>query len=213
MSQPDRPKIYHIVHMDRLESIASDGFLWSDKEILSRTVGGTTIGMGKIKERRLRLPVKCHPQTTVGEFVPFYYCPRSIMLYLIHMRHPDVAFKDGQESIVHLEFDLDSVVEWVNADGRLWAIALSNAGALYTEFRKELAGLAEIDWEAVNNNDFRSSVVKEGKQAEFLVHRSVPWVLVKRVGVHNGRIQRAVQEVLRGFEHQPTVEVLRDWYY
>jgi ssDNA thymidine ADP-ribosyltransferase, DarT len=213
MPQPDSPKIYHIVHMDRLESIASDGFLWSDKEILSRTVGGTTIGMSKIKERRLRLPVKCHSGTTVGEFIPFYYCPRSIMLYLIHMRHPDVAFKDGQESIVHLEFDLNQVINWANTHRRLWAIALSNAGAVYTEFRKDVTGLAEVNWNAVNNTDFRTTEVKEGKQAEFLVYQAVPWTLVEHVGVCNGRIQRQVQNLLERFEHQPTTEVRNDWYY
>ncbi len=213
MPQPHSPKIYHIVHLDRLESIASDGFLWSDKEILSRTIGGTTIGMGKIKERRLRLPVKCHLQTKVGEFVPFYYCPRSIMLYLIHMRNFEVAFKDGQEPIIHLEFDLNRVMQWANANERRWAIALSNAGAAYTEFRDSLAGLAEINWEAVSNTDFRPSKIKEGKQAEFLVFQSVPWNLVDRVGVYDGNVQRRVQNMIKGYGHQPTTEVQPSWYY
>jgi hypothetical protein len=88
-------KIFHIVHMDRLISIDKDGFLWSDKEIISRQIGGTTIGMGKIKTRRLKLPVKCHSGTLVGEYVPFYYCPRSVMLYLIHKGNSEVAFKGG----------------------------------------------------------------------------------------------------------------------
>lgn len=213
MNQPEKPKIYHIVHNDRLASIAGDGFLWSDHEMLSRTVGGTTIGMGKIKKRRLELPVKCHAGAVVGEYVPFYYCPRSIMLYLIHMRNPEVAFKGGQEPIVHLEFDLRSVIDWANNNRRLWAIALSNAGAYYTEFRDSLDGLGEINWYAVNSTDFRKSAIKEGKQAEFLVYKSVPWFLVKRIGVHNGNIQRQVGEMISSFSDQPTVHIMSDWYY
>jgi hypothetical protein len=30
MPVPAQPKIYHIVHVDRLPSIVADGFLWSD---------------------------------------------------------------------------------------------------------------------------------------------------------------------------------------
>ena len=49
---PDTPKIYHILHRDRLESVIKDGFLFSDAEMLRRGKTGTTIGMEKIKKRR-----------------------------------------------------------------------------------------------------------------------------------------------------------------
>jgi len=40
--------------------------------------------MSTIKARRLYdLEVDCHPGTKVGEYVPFYFCPWSIMLYLL----------------------------------------------------------------------------------------------------------------------------------
>ena len=55
---PAQPKIYHIVHVDRLASIVADGCLWSDAEVVRRGQGGTTIGMGGIKARRLGLPVE-----------------------------------------------------------------------------------------------------------------------------------------------------------
>ena len=85
MNVPNAPKIYHIVHVDRLESIIADGFLWSDGEVQRRAPPGTTIGMSAIKERRLNeLFLASHPLLTVGHCVPFYFCPRSIMLYLIH---------------------------------------------------------------------------------------------------------------------------------
>jgi hypothetical protein len=214
MPKPSNPKIYYIVNIDKLRPIARDRFLWSDVESRSRNVSGTPIGMSKIKERRLRLPVKCHMGTTVGEYVPFYYCPRSVMLYIIYMGNsPELMYKGGQEPIVHLEFNLNKVVEWANTNRRRWAIALSNAGAVYTEFRNDLAGLDEINWEAIKNNDFRSRDVKEAKQAEFMVHKSVPWNLVERIGVCSVAMQKATQEMLNLFEHRPTVEVLRDWYY
>ena len=87
-----QPKIYHIVHVDRLPSIIEDGCLWCDAEILRRAPRGTTIGMTGIKQRRLyELTLNSHPDLYVGDCVPFYFCPRSIMLYLINQaNHPDL---------------------------------------------------------------------------------------------------------------------------
>jgi hypothetical protein len=48
---PNDPKIYHIVHVDRLSSIAAGG-LWCDAEVVRRSAPGTTIGMNAIKQRR-----------------------------------------------------------------------------------------------------------------------------------------------------------------
>ena len=69
---PDAPKIYHIVHVDKLGPIAESGLL-SDAAIRNLDADGTVIGMNSIKNRRLGLPVNCHPGTHVGEYVPFYF--------------------------------------------------------------------------------------------------------------------------------------------
>jgi hypothetical protein len=75
MAPPAQPKIYHIAHVDRLPSIIADGSLWCDRRIVARAGLGTVIGMGSIKQRRLTLPVGCHPRTYVGDYVPFYFVP------------------------------------------------------------------------------------------------------------------------------------------
>ena len=213
MPIPDRPKIYHIVHVDDLASICGDGCLWSDAMMVQRQ-GGTVIGMGSIKQRRLALPVSCHPQTFVGEYVPFYFCPRSIVLFVIHRaNHPELAYRGGQQPIVHLEADMHDVAQWAEANGRRWAFSLSNAGAIYTQFRSELARLDEINWDAVIARDFRSADVKEAKQAEFLVQQSFPWHLVERIGVHSGQIGARAIAAFGKSEHRPQVKVKKEWYY
>ena len=59
MPVPDQPKIYHIVHVDRLPSVIAEGNLLCDAEIVRRAAAnpahgmGTTIGMSSIKHRRL----------------------------------------------------------------------------------------------------------------------------------------------------------------
>jgi len=212
---PAQPRIYHITHVDNLPSIIADDCLVSDAAMIAR--GGpfaATIGMSSIKHRRLSLPVNCHPGDHVGDYVPFYFCYRSVMLFLIHRaNHPDLTFRGGQGPIVHLEADLHSVVQWANGSGRRLAFSLSNAGAYYTQFRNRLADLGEVNWPAVTSVDFRSAELKEGKQAEFLVHGSFPWSLVSRVGVQSLGIAQKVETALNAAAHRPTVEVRSDWYY
>jgi len=62
-SLPASPKIYHITHVENLPRILADGCLFSDAVINQRGGPSKTIGMSTIKQRRLSLPVKCHPGT------------------------------------------------------------------------------------------------------------------------------------------------------
>ena len=213
MRTPENPKIYHIVHVDRLPSIVAERSLLSDAEIGRRTSGGTTIGMSSIKQRRLNeLCLERYPDLHVGECVPFYFSPRSVMLYLIHMgNHDGLDYQGGQGNIIHLEADLKQAVSWAETQGRRWAFTLSNAGAYYVESRYDLAHLHEIDWAAVNAQNWKRC--KEGKQAEFLVEQQFPLELVSRIGVHSQRVHRQVLEILQGIGQNPIVELRPEWYY
>lgn len=213
MTVPANPKIYHIVHYDRLASIVADEFLLSDAEMVQRQGAGTTIGMGQIKARRLNeLSLTSHPDLRVGHCTPFYFCSRSVMLFMIHKRNSDLAYQGGQEPIVHLEADLRTVVDWAEANGQRWAFTLSNAGAYYFEDRCDLTELDQINWQAVRA-DWWTGALKEGKQAEFLIERAFPWHLVERIGVYSNAQVQPVNTAIANAAHRPTIEIKRDWYY
>lgn len=213
MTTPARPKLYHIAHVDRLPSIVADQCLWCDREVARRAPPGTTIGMSGIKQRRLdELRLTSHPALFVGDCVPFYFCPRSVMLYLIHQgNHPELGYRGGQGPIVHFEADLHAVVAWAGAQARRWAFTLSNAGARYFEDRSDLGQLGEIDWNAVQARDWRQC--KDGKQAEFLLEMSFPWHLVERIGVQSRATYTSVVNALAARGHRPPVEIRPEWYY
>lgn len=213
MTVPMQPKIYHIVHVDRLPSIVTDGYLWCDAEIVQRIPSGTTIGMNSIKQRRLNeLTLSSHQDLHVGACVPFYFCPRSVMLYLIYQaNHHELTYRRGQEPIIHLEADLLTSVAWAEQNDRRWAFTLSNAGSRFFEDRCDLKQLHEIDWAAVQARNWQS--YKEGKQAEFLLEYSFPWHLVERIGVHSRAIYQQAANALPTGGHRPQVEVRPEWYY
>ena len=218
MQVPAEPKIYHIVHVDRLSSIIVENGLWCDAKMAGRSGTGTTIGMNNIKERRSKSPLSSHPDLHVGDCVPFYFCPRSVMLYVIYQaNHSDLSFRGGQDPIVHLEAGLRRTVNWAEEHNLRWAFTLSNAGAYYFEDRCDLAQLAEIDWDAVQANKWSGNEIhtsmKEGKQAEFLIERRFPWELVSRIGVSSQPVYLQAMAARESARHKPLVEIRPEWYY
>lgn len=212
MPMPAQPKIYHICHVDRLPSVVASGGLLSDAAIQQKALPGTVIGMNNIKQRRLtELTLASHPHLYVGQFVPFYLCPRSVMLYLIYRQNPELTYRGGQGDIIHLEADLLATVTWANVHAQRWAFSLSNAGSYYFEDRADLARLAEINWDAVQANNWQQC--KEAKQAEFLLENSFPWHLVERIGVSSRVVHGNVVNALPANGHRPAVDIRPDWYY
>lgn len=55
-------------------------------------------------------------------------------------------------------------------------------------------------------------MVKEAKQAEFLVHGSFPWDLVEAVGVISDGIRGQAKATIAASTHQPAVIVRPKWY-
>lgn len=212
--QPEHPKIYHITHVDNLRGILNDDCLFSDRAIQARGGPKADIGISRIKKRRLELPVSVQPGTKVGEYVPFYFCPRSIMLFVLHKGNsPGLEYHDGQEPLVHLVADLHEAIEWAESERRQWAFSLSNAGARYALFHNRRDHLGKLDWSAINSRDFQSSEIKEKKQAEFLMHESFPWHLIRSIGVCSHSTRQHVESIAAQSSHHPTIEVHKEWYF
>jgi hypothetical protein len=213
MKLPINPKIYHIVHVDRLASILAAGGLLCDAAVIANQIAGTTIGMDSIKQRRLReLKLASYLDLYVGDCVPFYFCPRSIMLFMIRQaNHPELNYQGGQGAIVHLQADLLASVAWANQQQRRWAFTLSNAGSYYFEDRCDLNQLGELDWMAIQTNQWKEC--KEGKQAEFLMENNFSWHLIEKIGVYSPQIYQQVTHLIQHVAHKPTVEIKPDWYY
>jgi hypothetical protein len=213
VSIPERILIYHIAHVDRLPFILSEGGLLCDAEVIKHTMAGTTIGMDDIKHRRLyELTLGSHSGLHVGDCVPFYFCPRSVMLYLIsRSNHPDLHYRGGQEPIVHLVADLHKTIQWADGNHQRWAFTSSNAGSYYFEDFSDLGQLDQVDWTAIEATSW--SDCKEAKQAEFLLEKYFPWHLLIGIGVQTERAGQMVNRALAKAECKPPVKILPQWYY
>jgi hypothetical protein len=204
---PTDPELFHITHAKNLPGIITAGGLFSDASMAKQKVAATNIGYAHVKASRLTKPVQSYPGTTVGDFVPFYFCPRSVMLYVINRGqtgHPPGC----QVDIVHLI----SRVSTISAQGCQWAFTTTNAAAAFTtQFHTSLPDLAQVQWWAMPRDSWQQC--KDERQAEFLILNFFPWTAVHEIWVHDPFVAQKVQAVLAGAKHHPVVHVRPDSYY
>src|SRR5690606_29505177 len=131
----------------------------------------------------------------LGEYVPFNFCPRSVMLYVLHQGHQD--YNGGQEPIVHLVSSVSRAV----ALGRAWALTDRHAELAHALYFDDLKYLSDLAWEIMPLKYW--SKVKEERQAEFLVKQFFPWSAASGgVAMSSSSAERARTAML-GAAHRP----------
>ena len=206
--------VYHITHIDNLIPIFMDGFLRSDAWLrASAKASGVSIAYDHIKERRLTNLIPGYQNLHVGECVPFYFCPRSVMLYRIHKgKGEGFAYNGGQEPVVHLRFGLPTLKRWADENALRIAFTRTNAGSSFFEAWNDLADLKELNWAAMQADQWQGC--RDEKQAEFLVESRVAVRMVSSIGVMNPEMQLKVNAALRSIGVEGVnVNVREGWYY
>ena len=204
--RPEHVHIYHITDVENLPRILAAGGLWSDVR-MAQAQPATVIGYAHIKERRMKeIRVPCCGNRFVGEFVPFYFCPRSPMLYTLNRGNTGRPV-GCQRSVVHLV----STVAAGIALGKPWAVSDGNAGAFHTSFDARLTALDGLDWAAIRATEWQGRTHQ--KMAEFLVADFFPWPSFVQIACHNETTAGQVRGLLQNQPHQPLVTVEPSWYY
>lgn len=172
-----RTAIYHITHIDNLPSIVADGGLWCDTERRHLLARHVTIAYENLKERRRRKAVTVGAGGVLADYVPFYFCPRSPMLYAIAKGYV-TSYRGSQTELIYLVSSVERVIEgehrWCFTDGH----ALEHFSNFYSDYHD----LDKLDWPVIRNRYWQATLDdpdrKRRKQAEFLVHRFFPLPLV-----------------------------------
>jgi hypothetical protein len=204
--------IYYITHSLNLPNILMDGGLWCDAESVKRNIQPVEIAYTEIKERRIRRKISIPPDGVLAEYVPFYFCNRSPMLYTIYKGNVP-AYRDGQANILHLVGSAESVSQaslpFVFSDG--------HAVVQLSLFYNDLQRLNEVDWKVVNSWSWHDTAEDNDrlrrKQAEFLVKGHFPFSFVQEIGTYSAAIREQVLPLLENLERKPIVNIQRKWYY
>ncbi|MDB9514821.1 DUF4433 domain-containing protein [Kamptonema animale CS-326] len=206
--------IYHITHINNLESIVKADGLLACNAMYEAEAEYTNIAYESIQYRRATTRVPCSAGGVLHDYVPFYFAPRSPMLYAISMGKIE-GYSEGQTPIIYLVSEAEKI-----ADSNLhFAFTDGHAVIKFTDFFDDLEYLDEaIDWEVMNARYWYDTDEhpdrKRKRQAEFLVYNFFPWQLVTEIGVKNYQIKTEVDKILENnTTHQPPVKIRTAWYY
>ena len=152
------------------------------------------------------------PGGKLADYVPFYFAPRSPMLFSIHNGYVE-NYAKGQKPIVHLVVHIEDL----EAEGYQYVFTDGHAVMQVSEQYTDLADLSKIDWSIMGSKMWHDTVDdpdrKRRRQAEFLVHQLCPWRFVREIGVINAQVHDLVIEKLADTKSCPTITVRPDWYY
>lgn len=209
----DGTYIYRITHINNLCLCVQYGLCAPNYRPTSFSTGFTNIYNEQIQGDRGNKKIVNRPNHTIHDYVPFYFCPRSPMLYRIQRSNTAKP-----EDIIYFVSAPSNIKEagkdFVFTDRNAWA----NAALWYDDFKD----FNQLDWTAINAQMWSPNLsppppfdTKAKKQAEFLVYHNVEWDLLLGIGVYNKASKIKVGEILRsnGVNNNFKVIVTSNWYY
>lgn len=209
---PDPAWIFHISHIDNLPAILQHGGLYCENEVNRQSLGFKRIGYEKLKGRRAQKAVPIAPLGTLADYVPFYFAPRSPMLFAISKDLVE-GYSEGQEPILYL---IGKAVDVAKA-GLPFAFTDHHAILSYSEYYNDLGKIGEIDWNLMNatywNETDDDPNRKARRQAEFLVHQRFPLDQIAGIAVMNRKRVEDVSALLNKAGRSIPVYDIPRWYF
>jgi hypothetical protein len=209
--------VHHFTHIDNVPAILREGSLLADAELTDGRLA-TDVGDQGIKDARRRRPVPLEPGGVVADYVPFYFAPRSPMLYRIACDSRDAVpgrYGDGEDPLVYLV----SSVGRIATSGARWVATDGNAAAVLTRFTASVDDLGEfVDWDVMDAriwaDDLDDLDRQRRRMAELLVHRRLPlstlWGFATRT---EQRRQQLLGILTAAGRTDDYVAVRPGWYY
>lgn len=204
--------IYHITHVENLPTIIQRGRLLCPVFLVEQNLSHLNIAHQNIQSRRVQKKVPLAPFGVLHDYVPFYFAPRSPMLYTINRGNVE-GYSDGQTPIIHLVTSAEVVAD----EKRPFVFTDGHAIIAISKFYNDLGNLDQIDWKLMKAKYWRDTD-EDGdrlrrRNAEFLIYHFLPWTLIHEIGVINKTIGEKVEDMLSEQPHRPLVKIRGEWYY
>ena len=103
--------LYHITPIQNLSKIISSEEIKSKNRLLRQSISHVNIAYEGIQDRRARTQVPLAMGGVLHDYVPFYFAPRSPMLFTINKGNVP-NYQAGQTPILHLvsnAFDIEEI--------------------------------------------------------------------------------------------------------
>ena len=205
--------VFHITHVDNLETILRHEGLFSHNDCSRLGVQYRRIGDASLKDTRSSFPVQVPPHGCLGDYVPFYLGPRSPMQFRIHRK--SVAGYDGTEQ------DVIFLVSTVTNLRKCGFSCFHTDGQANANRTKHIQGLDEVkstvDWTVIRGKWWLSTDQDPDRQrrrsAEVLVHKTCPFLFIEGIAAANNTMVKRVATMLDTMNVVRPVVERPGWYY
>jgi hypothetical protein len=206
----EKALIFRITHIENVPWILDHGLHSRSSEVLDPDF--REIGNPDLISRRAARPVPVAPGGTLADYVPFYFSPRTPMLYNICTGYHGMRRTPVSEIAI-----LVSSVRILTDRGIPYVLTDRHAYLATAEYSNDLHGLDRIDWEILRNRDFKRSDEDPGKmeryQAEALVHRHLPLDALAGVACHGPRERDRLEAQLTARGLSLKLVARPGWYF
>lgn len=200
---------YHFTHLNNLKSILENGLL-SINKIKERSIFFENIANNDIQLRRNTMKVKCKPNTTIHDYVPFYFCTiNPMLLAVLNKKNID------QQYLIFFAISIDKILQ-----SKVVFTNYSANTSCPPSFYNNCEKLDKLDWEAIDSLEWKckSEKDKHNRMAEVLVYEEVPLDWIENIIVWNKCFKSKIEEIfLDANKKKPNISLTpfngRHFYY
>jgi len=220
---PNPVLIFHITAITNLQSIVARGAIEATALLTAAGVTYSNIAYQGAQSRRSTKVVTKPPGGVIHDYVPFYFAPRSPMLFTINNGNvPGCPHR--QADIVHFVATVDAVYQ----AGLQWVFYNYNATLGFAQCFDDVADFDKMDWplffEVPRIGGYckywnsrigtpKYALRMETRQAEFLVHQKVPLDVFEVLAAYDDARARQAKSILRSAGYKLPVKAEPDWYF
>lgn len=206
----EKALIWRILHRANLPWVLQNGIHCGNSQ--TRSAKWISIGNAELIGKRAVRPVPVPPGGTLGDYVPFYFTPFSVMLRNIHTGWNGIKQVPNSDILI-----LVSSLRRVSELGLPFLFTDRHAYSGLANFYDDLDRLDQIDWPLIQQRDFKRDPEDPGKleryQAEALVHQQVPLAALLGVVCYTEAVRAEIESKMQDLGALLPVHTRPNWYF
>ncbi len=207
---PESAYIFRITHINNLPWILDHGLHCQHDSPADPNF--VPIGMPDLIRRRATRSVPHGPGGTLGDYVPFYFTPWSIMLLNIKTGYHNVIKRPNHEIAI-----LVSSLYRLQEIGIRFVFTNSHAYLQESEYFEDMSDLNRIDWDLLRRRDFQRVPDDPGKvgryQAESLAYKHVPIEGLLGITCYDGTVKQRIENEVHSRGLSVKIKAIPGWYF
>lgn len=202
--------LFRITHVSNLPWIFRHGIHCRNSKVADPNF--VQIGRPEIIGQRKPITVPVEPGGTLGDYVPFYFTPRSPMLLNIKSGHQGLQQHPMNDIAI-----LCTSQKLLTSCGVRYVFSDRNAALWTADIMSDVSRLNELPWDLWQRSDFARDPSRPDKleryMAETLAHKHVPLEALHGVVCYSEARKQEVEEIARTLGISIQAYVQRGWYF